>query len=95
MRRPVGNCEPRERAKENLSNGRDLKPSQRCDLQAEVDAECDLVCDCWIVAILARPLLQDQSDCVLEHEGPAEMKNVQGTVGAASQFLGKYSATMA
>ncbi len=85
----------RANGRKTIHNACELKPSQRCDLEAEVDAECDLVCDCWIVAIMARPLLQDQSDCVLEHEGPAEMKNVQGTVGAASQFLGKYSATMA
>src|SRR5258707_430608 len=57
------------------SNAGKREPGECCGLQSQNEAECDLIRDCWIVPILARPQSNDCADDVLNDKGGAEMEN--------------------
>src|SRR5438105_2865145 len=66
-----------------------LEPSQRQDLQCNVETECSLIRGHRIVPILVRPLLKHQSRRVLEDEGCTGLKEVERTVGTPGNLLGE------
>ena len=65
------------------------EPGQRDRLKREAETECGLVGVNWIVPILGHPLIDDQPDSVLDHERPAEMQEVQSTIGTGGDFYRK------
>jgi hypothetical protein len=69
-----------------LSNPWNDKPGERCDLNRNAQPKGNLVGYQRIVPVLNGPLLEDQSGCALNREGPPEMQDVQASVGASSKF---------
>src|SRR5579872_5313158 len=65
------------------------EPSQGRHLECGAEAECSLIRRDRIVSILRRPLADDDPDAVLDHECPAEVQEIQSSVGARGKFPGE------